>query len=301
MNRKIIMVSLGIALACGIIAVAINLPATATPEQSRPARATKPVPCQKTTTFPGMEKIYRNPELHKGSCYEWSGQVTQSFPSKDFVVRTSFYAPYSDGRIYVLGNNRCIGSGTTKRVLKGDHVTFAGEFILIGEHEMTGGSTESWPLVKCHILTPSQKKIPEGDSNLEIAVSASKEIIVQITPREPRAAPREKTQPANKWDITIENCTWEPMETGGPIELNLTFSITNNTSKSLSTRYWIQDSKGNIFSPKSVGEHADQHRRTLNTNKFKAGATDLKLELELMMVNGERTTEVIPLENCTQP
>ena len=143
----IIMASLGLALVCGILAI---------PEQDQPSRPAKPGPCQKILTFPGMNQIYRNPEPHKGSCYEWSGQVTQTFSHRDFVVRTSFYAPYSDGRIYVFGDHECIGSPTQQRVLQGDHVTFLGEFMFIGEQEMTGGSTESWPLVKCHLPTPSE-------------------------------------------------------------------------------------------------------------------------------------------------
>ncbi len=129
---------------------------------------------------------------------------------------------------------------------------------------------------------------------------------LQLTPATPRAdagETGERVRPPSELDITIDNCTWEPVEAaGGPVELNLTFSITNNAPESLFATYRVQDSKGNIFRPKGFESSItiytkESDGRTLNTDKFEVGATDL----ELVIAGQRRTTDIIPLENCTRP
>ena len=44
---------------------------------------------------------------------------------------------------------------------KGDHVEFTGEFAAINDVEMSGGSTMSWPMVKCHPQAPRPVVIEE--------------------------------------------------------------------------------------------------------------------------------------------
>lgn len=146
---------------------------------------------------------------------------------------------------------------------------------------------------------------PEGDSNSGSAAGAGNQPQLQLTPATPRAdagETGERVRPPSELDITIDSCTWEPVEAGGPVELNLTFSITNNAPESLFATYRVQDSKGNIFRPKGFDSSItiytkESDGRTLNTDKFEVGATDL----ELVIAGQRRTTDIIPLENCTQP
>ena len=146
---------------------------------------------------------------------------------------------------------------------------------------------------------------PEGESASGSAANAGNAPQLQITPGQPRAdagETGERVRPPSELDITIDNCTWEPVEAGGPVELNLTFSITNNAPESLFATYRVQDGKGNIFRPKGFDSSItiytkESDSRTLNTDKFEAGSTDL----ELVIAGQRRTTDIIPLENCTQP
>lgn len=146
---------------------------------------------------------------------------------------------------------------------------------------------------------------PEGNSNSGSADGAGNQPQLQLTPATPRAdagETGERVRPPSELDISIDSCTWEPVEAGGPVELNLTFSITNNAPESLFATYRVQDSKGNIFRPKGFDSSItiytkESDGRTLNTDKFDVGATDL----ELVIAGQRRTTDIIPLENCTQP
>lgn len=146
---------------------------------------------------------------------------------------------------------------------------------------------------------------PEGESASGSAAGAGTAPQLQITPGKPRAdagETGERVRPPSELDITIDSCTWEPVEVGGPVELNLTFTIQNNAPESLFATYRVQDGKGNIFRPKGFDSSItiytkESDSRILNTDKFEAGATDL----ELVIAGQRRTTDIIPLENCTQP
>ena len=59
---------------------------------------------------------------------------------------------------------------------------------------------------------------------------------MKITPESPLANAGETGQrlrPPSELDVTIDSCTWEQVEAGGPMELNLTFTIANNAVESL--------------------------------------------------------------------
>jgi hypothetical protein len=93
------------------------------------------------------------------------------------------------------------------------------------------------------------------------------------------------------------------VETGGPVELNLAFTIRNNAPESLYATYRVQDkARTTFFRPKGFDQSItiytkESDSRTLNTNKFEVGATDL----ELVIAGQRRTTDTVPLENCTGP
>ena len=124
-------------------------------------------PCEGVLQAANLEKLYRNPDRYEDTCYQWAGHVTQRLSDQNFVVRTSFWAPYGDGRIAVHGDDECIGTEGQQRVLEGDYVTFAGEFMFIQEYEMTAGPPKSWPAVECHRPTTSRSKRPEVTSVMD--------------------------------------------------------------------------------------------------------------------------------------
>ena len=69
-------------------------------------------------------------------------------------------------------------------------------------------------------------------------------------PRADAGETGQKVRPRSELDVTIDSCTWEPVEAGGPVELNLTFTIVNNAVESLFATYRVQNSKGSLFRPK---------------------------------------------------
>ena len=130
-----------------VVLVVVNAGAE-TPDAEVPPSAD----CETIVTHPGTESLYREPANHKGSCFRWSGRVTQRLSDMNFVVQTGFYAPYSDGRIAVYGTDECVQPGTSLRILEGDFVSFVGEFMFIGEYQMVSGPSQSWPSVDCRVV-----------------------------------------------------------------------------------------------------------------------------------------------------
>ena len=126
-----------------------------------------------------------------------------------------------------------------------------------------------------------------------------------ITPGTPRSRAGEtgqRVRPPSELVVTIDNCTWEPVEAGGPAELNLTFTIQNNAPESLFATYRVQNGTGSIFRPKGFDSSitiytTESDSRTINTDKFEVGSTDL----QLVIAGQRRTTDIIPLDNCTRP
>ncbi len=127
-----------------------------------------------------------------------------------------------------------------------------------------------------------------------------------ITPGSPRARAGEtgqRVRPPSELEVTIDSCTWQPVESGGPVVLNLTFSIHNNAPESLYATYRVQNqARTTFFRPKAFEQSItiytkESDSRTLDTDKFEVGADDL----ELVIAGQRRTTDIVPLDNCTQP
>ena len=128
---------------------------------------------------------------------------------------------------------------------------------------------------------------------------------LKITPGTPRARAGEtgqRVRPPSELEVTIDSCTWEPAEAGGPVELNLRFTVQNNAHESLFATYRVQNSTGTIFRPKGFDSSMTVYTgksdgRTLHTGKFEVGAGDL----ELVIAGQRRTTHIVPIDQCTQP
>ena len=106
----------------------------------------------------------------------------------------------------------------------------------------------------------------------------------------------------------IDSCTWEPRASGGPVELNLSFSVVNKTKEEVTTTFRIQDGSGAMYRPAGRGneiglEAGATDSRTIHTGKFPVGAEDVDLIISAMISGGQlrRVKEVIPLDGCTPP
>lgn len=151
----------------------------------------------------------------------------------------------------------------------------------------------------CGGTAPSDEDSSGGADSRE----APKLLITPGSPRPRAGETGQRVRPPSELEITIDSCTWQAVETGGPVELNLAFTIRNNAPESLYATYRVQDkARTTFFRPKGFDQSItiytkESDSRTLNTNKFEVGATDL----ELVIAGQRRTTDTVPLENCTGP
>ena len=144
-----------------------------------------------------------------------------------------------------------------------------------------------------------------GSQNSAGVGAATEAPRLQITPGTPRARAGEtgqRVRPPSELVVTIDSCTWESVEPGGPVELNLSFNVKNNAHESLYATYRVQNSTGTLFRPKGFESSmtvytGESDGRTLHTGKFEVGADDL----ELVIAGQRRTTDVVPLNQCSQP
>lgn len=102
--------------------------------------------------------------------------------------------------------------------------------------------------------------------------------------------------------ITIDSCIWEPEEEGGPIQLNLAFTLLNEGSVQRFIRFRVQDTSGTIDRGKGANlgitvNPGETGSRTFRTAKFPVGAQDLTLILS----DFGRQSQTVPLDQCTQP
>ena len=105
-------------------------------------------------------------------------------------------------------------------------------------------------------------------------------------------------------EVTIDSCTWEPTESGGPIELNVTFTVVRLGTESLFATYRVQDKVNPSMVYKPPGSKANltaypdkPATESLTTSKFPVGSTDLEL-----VISGQRRKTVrFALDQCTQP
>ena len=106
--------------------------------------------------------------------------------------------------------------------------------------------------------------------------------------------------------VTIDRCTWKPEEAGGPVQLNVTFTVLNEESVQRYARYRVQNSKGTIYRDTAGGSSTDSSitvkagetvSRTFHTTKFPVGSQDLTL----IFSDSGRQSLNVPLDLCTQP
>ena len=110
---------------------------------------------------------------------------------------------------------------------------------------------------------------------------------VQITPAKPRLAAGEtgqRVRPPSELDITIDSCTWQPSEPGGPVELNVSFTVVNNAPESLFATFLIRDqiNPGLFYKPPGSKSALtvytkETESRTFHTAKFPIGSETLNL------------------------
>ena len=113
-----------------------------------------------------------------------------------------------------------------------------------------------------------------------------------------------KVRPPSELDITINSCAWEAAEAGGPVELNVSFTVLNNAQESLFATYLVRDSTnpGLFYKPSGFDSSltvytGETGERTLRTDKFPVGSETL----QLVIAGQRRTTENVPLNQCVQP
>ena len=80
----------------------------------------------------------------------------------------------------------------------------------------------------------------------------------------------------------IDSCTWKASAAGGPVEVNLSFTVVNNSKQAVWTTFRIQDSSGTMYRPAGRAseisvEVGESESRTIHTGKFPEGAEDLDL------------------------
>ena len=105
-------------------------------------------------------------------------------------------------------------------------------------------------------------------------------------------------------EVTIDSCTWEPSEAGGPVELNVTFTVVRLGTESLFATYRVADINNPSLVYKPPGSKANltaypdaPATESLTTGKFPVGSPDLEL-----IISGQRRKTVrFPLDTCTQP
>ena len=161
-------------------------------------------------------------------------------------------------------------------------------------------------VVACGNSSPA---VPEDASNTPSAGAVDG--TPTLTPRSETGGLGQVMRPSTPGEVVagiIDSCTWEPPESGGPVELNLSFTIVNNSKKSVWTTFRVQDSSGTMYRPGGTASEVtvnvgEMGSRTIHTDKFPVGAEDLQLIISARQL-GERhrrVKETVPLGQCAQP
>lgn len=105
----------------------------------------------------------------------------------------------------------------------------------------------------------------------------------------------------------IDSCTWEPSAAGGPVELNLSFTVVNNSKQAVWTTFRMQNSSGTMYRPAGRASEISvdvggRESRTIHTGKFPVGAEDVELIISARQLGKVQRVlkEVVPLDQCTQ-
>ena len=118
----------------------------------------------------------------------------------------------------------------------------------------------------------------------------------------------EKAKAGEVVSAVIDSCTWEPADAGGPVGLNLTFSVVNNSKKQAWTTFRVMNSTGTMYRPGGTGSEltvnvGETGTKTIFTDKYDVGSDDLTLIVSARQL-GEMhrvVKEELPLDNCAQP
>ena len=118
----------------------------------------------------------------------------------------------------------------------------------------------------------------------------------------------EKAKAGEVVSAVIDSCTWEPAEAGGPVGLNLTFSVVNNSKKQAWTTFRIMNSTGTMYRPGGTGSEltvdvGETGSKAIFTDKYDVGSDDLTLIVSARQLGETHRVvkEEVPLDNCTQP
>ena len=134
---------------------------------------------------------------------------------------------------------------------------------------------------------------------------------VTPTPRSETGGIGQILRPAPPGEVVegiIDSCTWEPSAVGGPVELNLSFTVINNSKQGVWTTFRMENSDGIMYRP---GGRASEisvdvggtESRTIHTAKFPIGAEDLDLIISARQLGKSQRVvkEIIPLDQCIRP
>ena len=118
----------------------------------------------------------------------------------------------------------------------------------------------------------------------------------------------EKAKTGEVVEAVIDSCTWGPEEAGGPVGLNMTFSVVNNSKKQAWTTFRVMNSTGTMYRPGGTGSEltvniGEKGSKTIFTDKYDVGSDDLTLIVSARQLGETHRVvkEEIPLDNCTGP
>ena len=103
-------------------------------------------------------------------------------------------------------------------------------------------------------------------------------------------------------EVTIDSCTWAANEAGGPVELNVDFTVVRLGPESLFATYRVEDTNSSLIY-KPLGSKANLTAypdapavESLSTSRFEVGSTGLEL-----VISGQRRKTVrFPQDPCTE-
>ena len=105
----------------------------------------------------------------------------------------------------------------------------------------------------------------------------------------------------------IDSCTWEATAAGGPVELNVSFTVANKSKQDVWTTFRIQDSSGTMYRPAGRASEISvdvgaKESRSIHTGKFEVGAQDVDLIISARQLGQTQRVikEIVPLDQCTQ-
>ena len=144
----------------------------------------------------------------------------------------------------------------------------------------------------------------EGGAGVGATIAAKPTVIARGSGLDRPALQRAVVDEPPDMEVTIDSCTWEANEAGGPVELNVTFSVLRLGPESLFATFRVHDKNNTSLLYRPTGFDSgltagpgETTTKSLHTSKFPVGSPDL----ELVISGQRRKTVTFPLDNCTQP